>query len=98
MAGISAAWPTPFRGRSYLGSGIGLDLAEETVEQAHVTVRILDVRHVRAARQDQRSRSRNGLADGAVDRRRRLVVLAGHDERRHVDLAETVGDVPAAER
>src|SRR6266498_3793654 len=98
MAGISAGRPTPFRGRSYLDSGIGLDLAEKAVQKPDIALWILHVGHVRAARQDHRTGPGDALSDRPVDRRRRLVVLARGDERRHSDLPETLGDVPLAQR
>src|SRR6266487_5780474 len=98
MAGISAGRPTPFRGRSYLDSGIGLDLAEKGVQKPDIALWILHVGHVRAARHDHRTSLGDALSDRPVDRRRRLVVLTGDDERRHLDLPEAFGDVPVTQR
>src|SRR5436305_1354355 len=78
-----------------LAIGVFLDAEGHELEKR---LRLLAVRHVTRLFEDRPLRTRNALVDLPDDQRRRLVVPARHEQRRHVDLVQTVGDVPALQR
>src|SRR5581483_10458377 len=75
-----------------------LDPLEEVGDDREEALRLLVVLHVGALLEDDELRAADSAAQRVHLARRGLVVAAGGDQRRDVELAEAVGDVPVAER
>ena len=84
----------PLPPRSPLCLSLRLDTREEITDGAQELLGLLDVAHVGALLEVVRLRAGDAAMNGLVDRRGRLVVPTGEDERGDANLAKAGGDVP----